>query len=99
MSAANVQTRNELYIAGRWVSASGTDRIEMVSPSTEQPVYSVPEATEAEIDTAIRAARQVLETGAWTALTPGERAGHLLRFADELSQRAGPLKVTLANEM
>jgi acyl-CoA reductase-like NAD-dependent aldehyde dehydrogenase len=48
----------------------------MVSPSTEQPVYSVPEATEAEIDTAVRAARQVFEEGAWSALTPGERAGH-----------------------
>jgi acyl-CoA reductase-like NAD-dependent aldehyde dehydrogenase len=99
MSATSVQTKDELYIAGQWVSASGTERIDMISPSTEQPVYSVPEATEEEIDTAVRAARQVFESGAWTALTPGERAGHLFRLAEELNARAGTLKVTLANEM
>ena len=43
MTETNVQAK--LYIAGRWVSASGNGRIEMVSPSSEQPVYSVPEAT------------------------------------------------------
>jgi aldehyde dehydrogenase (NAD+) len=99
MTATSVQTKNELYIAGQWVSASGTDRVEMVSPSTERLVYSVPEATEAEIDTAVRAARQVFEAGAWSALTPGERATHLFRFAEELGERADALKVTLANEM
>src|SRR5580698_9470709 len=99
MSATRVQAKDELYIAGRWVSASGTGRIEMISPSTEQPVYSVPEATEAEIDAAVRAARQVFEAGTWSALTPGERAGHLFRFAEALSERADTLTVTLANEM
>jgi len=99
MSETSIQAKDELYIAGRWVSASGTGRIEMVSPSTEQPVYSVPEATEAEIDSAVRAARQVFEAGTWSALTPGERAGHLFRFAEALNDRAGTLKVTLANEM
>jgi acyl-CoA reductase-like NAD-dependent aldehyde dehydrogenase len=99
MSETSVQAKDELYIAGRWVSASGTGRIEMVSPSTEQPVYSVPEATEAEVDMAVRAARQVFEAGTWSALTPGERADHLFRFAEALSERADTLKVTLANEM
>jgi acyl-CoA reductase-like NAD-dependent aldehyde dehydrogenase len=47
MTETNVQAKDKLYIAGRWVSASGNGRIEMVSPSSEQPVYSVPEATEA----------------------------------------------------
>jgi len=99
MAETSIQTKDELYIGGRWASASGTGRIEMVSPSTEQPVYSVPEATEAEIDSAVRAARQVFEAGTWSALTPGERAGHLFRFAEALNDRAGTLKVTLANEM
>jgi betaine-aldehyde dehydrogenase len=99
MAETSVQAKDELYIAGRWVSASGTGRIEMISPSTEQPVYSVPEATEAEIDAAVRAARQLFEAGTWSALKPGERAGHLFRFAEALTERADTLTVTLANEM
>jgi betaine-aldehyde dehydrogenase len=58
-----------------------------------------PEATEAELDAAVRAARQVLEAGTWSALTPGERAGHLFRFAEAVTERADTLTVTLANEM
>jgi hypothetical protein len=45
MTETNVQAKVKLYVAGRRVSASGNGRIEMVSPSSEQPVYSVPEAT------------------------------------------------------
>ncbi|MEU2873825.1 aldehyde dehydrogenase [Streptomyces olivoreticuli] len=99
MTEPGIQSKDELYIAGRWVSAGGTERIEMTSPSTEQLVYSVPEATEAEMDTAVRAARQVFEAGTWSARTPGERADYLFRFAEVLAGRADELKVTLANEM
>ena len=99
MTETNVQARNDLYIAGQWVSASGTGRIEMVSPSTEQLAYSVPEATEAEIDTAVAGARRVFEAGTWSALPPAERAGYLFRFAEALSEQADTLTITLANEM
>jgi betaine-aldehyde dehydrogenase len=35
-----------LYIGGDWVAPQGTSTITLVSPSTEEVVGSVPEATE-----------------------------------------------------
>ena len=41
---------DRLYIDGGWVVPSGTDTIEVVSPSTEERVGRVPEGRTADVD-------------------------------------------------
>jgi acyl-CoA reductase-like NAD-dependent aldehyde dehydrogenase len=94
-----MEERHELYLAGSWVRASGNERIGIINPSTEEVAFTVPEATEGEIDRAIGGARAVLDSGIWSSLPIGERAETVNRFADALAARAEGLKVTLATEM
>lgn len=39
-----------LYVGGEWVAPQGASTISVVSPSTEELIGSVPEATEADVD-------------------------------------------------
>jgi len=75
-----------LYINGQWSRPTEDATIRVISPTTEQPIGSVPEATEADVDDAVDAARTALTD--WASRTAAERAEFLGRFADELELRA-----------
>ena len=61
----------------------------IVDPATGEAVAEIPDATAAEVDRAVAAARAGF--GEWAAATPGERAGVLLRWADALERHADEL--------
>jgi betaine-aldehyde dehydrogenase len=75
-----------MFINGEWVPGSG-DTMEIVNPATEEVVHRVPVATEADVDRAVRAAREAFEDGRWSGLGAGERALYLYRLADILEGR------------
>jgi aldehyde dehydrogenase (NAD+) len=80
----------QLYIGGEWVAPAGTSTITVVSPSTEEVIGSVPEATEADVDRAVEAARRAFDDPAgWANWSPAARAEVLERFAAGLDTRAG----------
>jgi len=85
------------YIDGGWVPAEGPDRIEVFTPRTGEVVGTVPSATDAEADAAIRAARAALRP--WAALAPDARAEWLERIADELEKQAEPLAALICDEV
>ena len=68
----------KLFIAGEWTDGTGDDHYEVKSPVTGEYIYSVPKASQADIDRAVRAARQATdEMRHWTAF---ERADMCLRI-------------------
>ena len=75
-----------MFINGEWVPGGG-DTMEIVNPATEEVVHRVPVATEADVDRAVRAAREAFEDGRWSGLGAGERARYLYRLADILEGR------------
>jgi len=75
-----------LYINGQWSRPAEDATIPVISPTTEQRIGSVPEATEADVDDAIDAARTALTD--WASWTAAQRAEVLGRFADELELRS-----------
>ncbi|MEU3986693.1 aldehyde dehydrogenase family protein [Streptomyces sp. NPDC026672] len=95
----DIAAKQELFIAGTWIDARDHGTLTIVDPNTEEPVYTVPEATRADVDRAVAAAREVLESGSWEALGVEKRVAHLLRFADELERRAPEMTTQLAHEM
>src|SRR5487761_1049560 len=77
-----------LFIGGDWRKPAGTRRIEVTSASTEEPLGSVPEAAEGDIDAAVTAARAAFdEPGGWASWGPDRRAEALERFAVALEKR------------
>ena len=79
---------NLLYIDGQWSDASSGSAIEMVSPSDEEIHSRVAEASSADVDRAVVAARRAFDEGPWPRLTPAERAAVLRRFAAGLRARS-----------
>ncbi|MCX4092375.1 aldehyde dehydrogenase [Nocardia sp. alder85J] len=91
--------RDDFFIDGRWVAPSTTARIEVISPSTEQVIGSVPEAGPADIDAAVAAARRAFDHSDWPWLTPVERAEKMRALAAALSERVDALATTITAEM
>jgi aldehyde dehydrogenase (NAD+) len=52
---------DSLFIGGEWVRPSSAARIDVTSSSTEEPIGSVPEAAEADVDAAVAAARRAFD--------------------------------------
>lgn len=80
-----------LRIGGEDVRSAG-GLIPVVDPTTGEPWGSVPEASPAEVDAAVRAARAAF--AGWAARTPAARADALRRMADAIERRAEPLALT-----
>src|SRR6266700_2452009 len=80
--------RRDLFIGGAWVPPARGAHVEVISPSTQAPVGSVPLATDSDFDRAVVAARNAFDSGPWPRMTPGERADVLAQAADHLSKRA-----------
>ena len=79
--------QSTLYIGGRWTEPSSTDRIDVISPHSEQVVGTVPDSKPADVDTAIAAAQSALH-GSWGRTSPEERGEVITRLVAEYAQRA-----------
>ena len=55
-----MQERSDIFVGGKLVASSATARIDVVSPNTEEVIGRVPDATPADVDRAVAAAREAL---------------------------------------
>ena len=87
-STAVVRLRDQygLFIGGEFVSPKGGSWFKTVNPSSEEVLAEVAEAGEADVDSALRAARHALP--AWQATSGAERAKVIYRIARALQERA-----------
>jgi aldehyde dehydrogenase (NAD+) len=73
---------NTIYIGGEWVTPSTTNKIEIHSPATCEPVGSVIAAGERDVDRGVAAARAAFDDpGGWSTWEPADRACVLAEFA------------------
>ncbi len=84
-------TFGKFFIDGEWVDPSTDRMLEIVSPTTENVVFRVAEAVDADIDRAVAAARVAFDTGPWPRLSPAQRAEHLRELARLLRTRKDEL--------
>jgi aldehyde dehydrogenase (NAD+) len=73
------------FVGGDWLEPSET--YTTISPSSEEPLAEVGQATEADVQHAVEAARGAFENG-WSELAPTERAKYLFRIARVLQERS-----------
>ena len=73
------------YVGGEWLEASET--YETISPRDEAPLAAIGQATKAEVESAVAAARNAYADG-WSSLPGSERAKYLFRIARILQERA-----------
>lgn len=75
-----------LFVDGEFVEGSGTP-FATVNPATEEVLSKVAEATAADVDTAVAAARKAF-TRVWGPMRPADRGKYLFRIARLLQERA-----------
>jgi betaine-aldehyde dehydrogenase len=88
-----------LFIGGEWVSPAGTGTIDVINPTTEEVMGQVPDATNADIDRAVAAARTAFDEGPWPRMTPVERAAILTKVSDALKAEMQPMAELITSEM
>jgi phenylacetaldehyde dehydrogenase len=71
-----------LFIDGEWVSSSHDRTIAVFDPSTGRQIAAVADASDADVDRAVAAARSAFDDGRWTGLAPAARARLMDRLAD-----------------
>lgn len=64
---------DKFYIGGKWVEPHESNRIAVVSPDTEEVIAHVAEATDADVDQAVAAAREAFDKGPWPKMAVEER--------------------------
>ncbi|MGI8447125.1 MAG: aldehyde dehydrogenase [Streptosporangiaceae bacterium] len=94
-----MRQHDRLYIGGEWVTPSGTATIEVISPHTEEVIGRVPDATPADIDLAVAAAREAFDHGPWPRLAPADRAEAVARLAGLYAARMSEMAGLITEEM
>jgi aldehyde dehydrogenase (NAD+) len=80
-----------LFINGAFVEGHGTS-FKSVSPSSEEVLADVAEASDDDVDTAVKAARQAY-TRVWSRMSGTDRAKYLYRIARIVQERSRELAV------
>ncbi|MGI5423859.1 aldehyde dehydrogenase [Streptomyces sp. CA-179760] len=99
MTEYAVNSHDRLYIGGDWVTPAGQDRIEVISPVTEEVIATVPAGTRADVDRAIAAARTAMVSNPWASMTLEDRIAVLERLRDLLVKHSEELAQVITEEM
>jgi aldehyde dehydrogenase (NAD+) len=80
-----------LYIGGTWVDATGEADVAVINPATEEVIAQVRQASRADVDRAVAAARHAQDEGPWPRISPRERSDALVRFTQIIADRRDEL--------
>jgi aldehyde dehydrogenase (NAD+) len=83
------QTR--LLIDNEWVSGVEGREFDTYDPATGEVIAQVAEATERDVDNAVKAARRALESGPWSTMDAAERGQLMFDLADLVEKNAEEL--------
>jgi acyl-CoA reductase-like NAD-dependent aldehyde dehydrogenase len=76
-----------VYLDGNWLTPEGAAQEIIVNPATEGPIGSVSVGGEAELESALEAARRAFDHGPWPQLPQATRTALMQRLYDELLSR------------
>jgi len=88
----DIKSSYGLFINGDFVDPVGGKSFKTVSPSTEEVLAEVSEASEEDVDIAVKAARRAY-TRVWSKMSGRERSKYLFRIARIIAERSRELAV------
>jgi aldehyde dehydrogenase (NAD+) len=77
----------QIFVGGAWRESTGTTKLSVIAPHTEEPVLTYIEASSGDIDAAVHAAREAFDRGPWPRMAPEERGQYLKNVALLLRRR------------
>ena len=81
------QERYGLYINGKFKPSDNGRCFDTINPATEEKLAEVSEASEKDVDRAVRAAKEAYEN-VWSKVSPKERGKYVYRIARLIQERA-----------
>ncbi len=72
----------KLWIDGKWTDTKGGRMMPIENPATHETVAQVVDASDADVNAAVQAAKNAFFDGRWSKLTPSARSLALLKLAD-----------------
>jgi len=91
-SQANIASHYDLFIDGKFQKSAKGKRFKSISPSTEKVLSEITEATDADVDKAVKAARKAYQ-GEWGSMSGKERGKYLYRIARIIQEKARELAI------
>ena len=85
------------YIGGRWTASASPEALDVTNPATGETLARVPLSAAADLDDAVRAAREALP--AWRAVSVIERGRHMFSLRAGLDDRREELARSVTTEM
>ncbi|MEL0180968.1 MAG: aldehyde dehydrogenase family protein, partial [Deltaproteobacteria bacterium] len=85
------QHKFSLFINGKWTESSKKNNFESINPATGKSLASISEASEQEVDQAVKAAKKAFES--WSGLDPHQRSRFLYAMARQMQKHARLLAV------
>jgi len=79
---------HKLWINGEWTDSQGGGATMIANPATGETLAEAVDASRADVDRAVQAARAAFYDGRWSKLTPADRSLALWRLADLIAARA-----------
>jgi betaine-aldehyde dehydrogenase len=96
---ADVKVHDQLFIGGEWVAPATNNVIEVISPHTEEVIATVPDASTADVDRAVTAARTAFDEGEWPRLSVQDRIAAVSKFAELYAGKLGDMASIITEEM
>ena len=92
-----MSARQQIYVGGNWVDSAGDGSIDVVNPSNEEVIGSVPDGVSADVDAAVAAAREAFS--GWAATPLEERLGYIEKLAGQLGARSAEIGELISREV
>src|SRR6476469_3378627 len=91
-SHIKLKDRYDLFINGKFVKPSSGKYFDTINPATEEKLAQVAEANAADVDKAVKAARNAYDS-VWKKMPSAERAKYIFRISRMIQERARELAV------
>ncbi|MEH7110011.1 aldehyde dehydrogenase family protein [Bacillus sp. JJ1764] len=79
------------FINGKWEPASSNETFDVYNPANGQVVAKVAKGTAADVDRAVKAAREAFDQGDWKNMKPKDRANVLYAISYKIAEHAEEL--------
>src|SRR4051794_12336052 len=97
MTAPTTTRLLDNYVGGRWTASTSSEALDVTNPATGEALARVPLSSAADLDAAVRAAREALP--AWRAVSTIARSRKLFELRERLVGRQEDLARSVTTEM
>lgn len=90
-AVSNLEFRTKAFIDGKFVDAANGKTFMTENPANGKALAEISACEAEDIDIAVKAARASFEKGSWSRISPDDRKGILLKFADLIEENMNEL--------